>query len=384
MFLFSFCSIVLNLVNKNTSDFVHDEHGFVVAGSLLFNEFFIERDYSSDVWQQDLDNYGVHNPRVGLYILGGLNQFTNLLYSKFYFENDNKIFLLRCFVSVFAAGSVLLIFLFFLKSEGKKTAFIAVFLLLVNPIFRSIQSALTTDIYMFFFFALSLFCLLIIDEFCQKRQWSFKWFLLFALAAGLAVSCKIYAVCIYFTLCLVLLKNFSRDMWQKNILSFLLVSFGILAVFVISNPLLYTDFFNGMYALTKGHVEVSEYPVILNVLELRHMFLSPYLLFRWNAFDIAGISNQEPMIFVDYVVIAFIYVFVIRGMFVCCMRKRYLPVFLFVVSKLWIAYPIMALGYYWIIPKMFMITTVAIIYMVSVSFSDLLSFCFNSASLKKG
>lgn len=336
-----------------------DEIGFVETGRILFRTFFIERDFFSDVWLKSYNNYGVHNPRVGLFILGGMD----ILASTFF--SSDKTIILRFLNAIFSALGVLFVFIFTEKLWSRKAACVALALLLLNPIFSTVAISLTPDIHMFFFVAVSLVLLVSFDN----RTVFSKRHLLLSVCIGLAISCRLYAFCIYLTFCLMLFKKGNNVSCSRS-LSLFYTTFIAGCVFFISNPVLYSNFFTGIELMTIGHVEsLTADPIIGQFSRIRYLFVYPYILLRYMPFDVCTEIAGTTITTLNYLSVFIVYWFVFKGIKVCCYFRRYLPVLFFLSAHVFIAYPLIVLGPDRLNPKIFLLSGLSVICLVAGSFS---------------
>lgn len=371
LFIIIWTSIFIKICLHDRTMLWVDEPGFRNHGVVLFRTLFFERDLGADAWFDEFYNYGYRNPRVGLYIIGGVDIFLDIFVRLSIISNSSKILFLRMASAVFAALSLGCLFYLLEKISGIGVAMVGTVLLFVNPIFRSIDSIVTNDIHMYFFSALSLIALYFFEMLHRRKMFSYLWLLIFAITLGVAVSTKLYAVYVYFAFCLILFKEYKKYSLKRNLGIFLFVSFLVLFIFVLSNPFLYHDTLNGIIKMTTGHVVLPGEELFFSPVNLQYCFTYPYLLFRLTEFKIVGIFYQSGISTSDYYQICIVLGLVARGIYDCIVDKKYLPVFLFCTSFLWLVYPVCMRGADWITPKVFTIMVFPIVHLVSVAIVSL-------------
>lgn len=365
LFLWGAISVSIVLQNKSYLDL--DEIGFVNTGNLLFKTFFVERDFDSDVWSNVYNNYGTSNPRVGLYILGGMNSLIDVIAYHFSLEKGVAIVIFRCVNSLFASFGVFFIYLFLRKLSGAKVALVAVLLLLINPVFRSITDALTPDIHMFCFLSLSLYLMYDFCESIKKNVHSYSKLVMLSLSMGLAISTRIYGVYICFVFFLIWFENFKRQFLKRNFLDLFLCCSIMFLVFYLSNPFLYNNFLLGVREMTTLHISrLSSHEIVFHFSQSEFLFTYPYLLFRAEPFSIDLINKQTTIGLSDYRFFVLVYIVVLKGIVMCIRRKKYLPIYLFICSHLWIYYPLLALRLQVLTPKTFLVPALSVIFLFSL------------------
>nr|BDD44351.1 hypothetical protein 3 [bacterium] len=345
---------------------VHDERGFFSTGQKLFKAFFIDHDFSSSIWQEDFQNYGAHNPRVALYFIGAIQYVFDFFHSQIGTYLSYEMFL-RYSITFFAALSVLFVWLFFLRTGKMFAAFLGCFLLCVNPVFLSTFSAVTNDIFMFMFSVAALFCLSLAEDNYPHRRIAI---IMFGILSGFALSCKLYAFTMYITFVFCSFFYLRVRNFTQVLLDVIIVTVLIPSVFTITNPLLYRDFFQGIELLTVSHVGYDVPFIFSDLLSIKHLFVYPYLLVSFRGFSIAGIIDQPALLFSDYLMIFSTYILVVRGIYLAFIQKKYTHLCFYAASHLWMVYPVMVFKII-LIPKMFILVVLAVIYMVALAVSDL-------------
>lgn len=356
--------MALNVYLNNLTEYVVDERGFVHYGRMFFNLFFLDMDFFSDTWLKSLNCFGANNPKAGLFILGAIAEFWGFVATNINFENINEIMAQRYINAVFSASIVLFSFVFVALFAKGLPRIAVVALLMINPIFRGVSLALLPEVHMLFFIMLSLVILGEIGGDLGNTSYA-KLFLL-SLFMGLSVSSRLYGFCIYLTFLLVCISAFRKDIFLKFV--FVSVFFGL--VFYITNPSLYGSVFPGLEAMTVTHINVLGYkPLTFKFLELKYLFTYPYLIFRQDAFSIASMHSYNNAIAgYEYLLVVAGYFLAVRGLFYCISSKKYLPVFWFLSSHLWLVYPFLVLGSAALGPKTLLLPAMSVIFLSSFAF----------------
>lgn len=360
--------IIVSIYFTNSNEYTYDELGFATAGCTFFNEFFIEQNFFGEIWQESMDCFGSNNPKAGMLILGAIYKLWDIVLKNVGLTFVDAVLAIRYLNSVFAALSVIFIFLFVSLFSRGLSKFIVVLLFLINPIFRSIAVSLTPEVHMLFFVLASLFVM----GLCIRNMANSSYLLLFLLSGliGLSISCRIYGFCIYLTFLLSVLFTVRKDIIGDLFLRFTFVTILAGFVFYITNPSCYCNFLFGLKEMTIGHMAVLEYDCLdFNFSELKHLFTYPYLLFRVEAFDILQISvGNAALQTIDYIFICLGYILMGRGLFLCFSFKKYLPVFWFVASHFWLVYPLLVLGGDVLSPKSLVLPMSSVVCLASFSF----------------
>lgn len=360
--------ICLAAYMSNSVEYVLDERAFVINGRAFFYAFFVEGDWFGDLWMESRSCYGVNHPKAGLFILGGISRLWDLFNTHININFIDGIIVQRFINSIFSALSVVFAFLFVgLFSKGI-SKFVVIFLFLINPIFRAVQDSLLPEIHMLFFVMLTLLLL----AHMLKDLPACSYLRLFALSVliGLSVSSRIYGFSVYLTFFLVWLSNLKQADRRNMFFKFLFVSFCSGFVFFATNPSLYKGLFFGLKEMTSYHINALGFePLGFKFTELRHLFSYPYVLFKVNTFCTGAIyANQDFLGTVDYIFIVLCYFLAVKGLLNCIFTEKYLPVFWFAASHLWLVYPLIVLGYDVIGPKHFLLPMSSILFLVAFSF----------------
>lgn len=235
-----------------------DELGFVESGKTLssaYVEGWSRRDFSDPVWKAPLNNYGCYNPRVGLFLLGALGHATAGM------EEGPRVRTLRSVAALCSAVCVALLFSIVRTTYSTSSGVVASVLLMLHPAFRSMSSALLPDVPMTLFALAALLCAtaFLAEDKGGKRLvrptgWTHGLVVGFGLFAGLAISCKLYAVALLAVVPLLVWR--ARHHPWAHAPSFAGAAALALAVFYVSNPLLYAHPLEGILTMTSGHMGV--------------------------------------------------------------------------------------------------------------------------------
>ena len=292
VFLVSFLVINLFLIFGprdgefiNVEHLLHDETGVFDVSRIYFKTLFIEKDIYSSVWDESYNNYGINNPKIAKYIIGFFDYLTNSRIIP-----QQKVMPLRFLLSFLSAGCVLFFYVLALKIYSPKIAYISVFLLLINPIFKSIQYTLNGLIPMFFFSLISLILFYDLYAKFQKKIIPLGKIILSGIFVGLAIGSKLYALSLvlFFIFLLLTLKKISLPVRASIFLFFCIFLFFI---FYISNPSLYGSAFKGIKQMTVDQVvtgvDGSRRPIMDFA---NYLLIYPIQLIRVKPYPILGVE----------------------------------------------------------------------------------------------
>ncbi|MBU1862885.1 MAG: phospholipid carrier-dependent glycosyltransferase [Candidatus Omnitrophica bacterium] len=337
-----------------------DELGFYQAGTFLFRVFFIEQDFSSNVWGKIFGNYGSCNPRVGLYIIG----FFDLLASYFnsFVNAVPKIVILRLLMATLSAGSVISLFILVRMTASLHSGIIAVALLLTNPIFRGFQCSILPDVPMFFFSLLSLIAFMHVEKNLKQHVFSWKWFFLSGICMGLAISSKLYAASLGACFFVIIVQNRNHASFKKVLLGLLLVFGSSSAIFILSNPLLYTNIFQGIRILTTEHIATHNPNRLLNLQILKEIVTFPFVLFKRQPFIWSRNVYYETK---EFSLIAIGYIIFGMSLIKTRFKRDYLMLLWIASSISLIAFVMIFMPSGWLVFKLFILPVIGIIWLIS-------------------
>lgn len=342
VWLFVFLCICTAVFLQNQKEYSYDEHAFVNKGYLFFKTFFLERDFFGEIWLQSMSCFGSGNPKAGMMILGAVYHICSVIGSVLGIDLIANLLTMRYINAVFPAFSVLFMFLFTSLCVRGRLKYIVIALLLINPVFRVVALSLTPDNHMLFFAMASLLVLGKVYE--SMEDVSFKILFLFSVLVGLSVSCRLYGFCVYLMFLFVCVACFRKNLSLKLIYRFLFVSFFSGFVFFITNPSFYGNFLFGFREMTIGHMQYLGTDWFnLKFYSLKYLFTYPYLIFSFNSFDI-GPLPEAIMCKSDFIFMGIGYCLAVKGLLYCIFSKKYLPIFWFLASHLWVMYPFLVLG----------------------------------------
>ncbi|MBU1862074.1 MAG: phospholipid carrier-dependent glycosyltransferase, partial [Candidatus Omnitrophica bacterium] len=337
-----------------------DEIGFYKVGTFLFRVFFIEQDFSSNVWKESYSDYGCFNPRVGLYIIG----FFDLLASYFnsFVNTLPKIVILRLLMAMLSAGSVISLFVLVRMTAPLHSGIIAVALLLTNPIFRGLQYSILPEVPMLFFSLLSLIAFMHVEKNLKQHVFSWKWFFLSGIFMGIAISTKLFAATLGIYFFIIIVQNQNHTTFKRVLLGLLLVFGSSSVIFILSNPLLYTNIFQGIKIITIGHIAKYQTNRLLNLQILKEIVTFPFILFRRDPFIWSTRVYCETK---EFLLITIGYI--IFGMSVIKTRiKRDCLVLLWIASSFsLIAFVMISMASEWAAIKLFILPVIGIIWLIS-------------------
>ncbi len=238
-----------------------DEPGFLRAGTLLTSALVdgaLAGDFSDPIWHESLENYGCYHPKIGVFILGALGHATAS------YSVPGRTRILRALAAAAAVGCVLLMFEIASSTGTWVSGVMATLVLSLHPTFHCMKAAILPDVPMILFSLLALWMLVRFVGSAADREDTFRantrirlYLLGFGLFAGLAVSCKLYACSLFGVLPVVLWQVRRREGWI--VLAWAAGACALaLALFVVSNPMLYSNPVDGMRLMTSGHLDVAD------------------------------------------------------------------------------------------------------------------------------
>ncbi|MFC2140418.1 phospholipid carrier-dependent glycosyltransferase [Candidatus Auribacterota bacterium] len=349
-----------------------DEPGYIGYGRIQFETLFIEWDLFSGIWQENFKGYGTPNPRLPAYIIGFFKYLADKINSSF--------FTTRMLMLSLAAGCSTLLYILVRLTVSNIAGIIAAELLLLNPIFQSIRDRMVYHIPLLFFTLLTLISLVKIKRNFKKAH--NKKIYSRGILLGITISCHLYAIALWPVLLSALLVGIGRK-FKESISIFFYVSLIAFSVFIITNPLLYSDLVGGIKCMTTGHVTMVKAGVAgctkpdPDFSFIKYIITFPFILFRNPPFMMAGVKNQWPPSPSDYFFIGIGYLLFIRGMIKIISNrgnKRNIPLaFFFSIFSL-ISYIIISLpNDWWTMPKTFILNVASLIWIFSFNFMPLSS-----------
>jgi len=268
---------------------IMDEGGFVEVGEKALRLALVEHDFRNPFWADPYWNYGANNPRLGVFIVGAVGQFAGLITP----DKEKKKFVMRLVMSLLSTAVVALLFALTVRlTASRPAAYAAAALLLWHPAFRLVARSMLTEIPLLLFCLLTLHGAWWIKTDRQRPQRATPW-ILTGLAAGCAISTKLFAV----GLLPLLLLLIGRRIWllgRAAVYPALLLLASIVVVFVLSNPLLWTDPVYGVEMMTVLHVRSNDgYVTWPEWGRMKPLFFQTFDFFSWR-FDAARIGIPPP------------------------------------------------------------------------------------------
>lgn len=260
VFTIAFASILPSVWQWN-DHVTGDEAGFLQAGTVLTTAFVdgaLKGDFSDPVWAAPLENYGCYHPKIGVFILGALGHATAGV------PDPRRTRILRALAAAAAAACVVLMFEIASSTGSWGSGVLAALWLSVHPSFHCMKAAVLPDVPMTLFSLVSLWMLVRFVGTAADREDPFRantrtrlYLLSFGLFAGLAVSCKLYAGSLFGMLPIVLWQVRRREGW--TVLAWAAGACALaLAIFLVSNPMLYSRPIDGVRLMTAGHLTVAD------------------------------------------------------------------------------------------------------------------------------
>ena len=320
VFIVSFLFIAVPIVCFNDIYFYcSDESLFLQQGRDSFHVIFVERDSNRDFW---MDEYSRRNPRLALYIFGGLDVLAKNIHN--IFHDVETLIILKLLLSAIAAGCTAAFYLLLKTTLSQRAGIIASVFFLVNPFFKLIRSAVLLELLMLFFILWALLAIAFMEIKLKKGVPPWKTLSVFGVLAGLAISCKLYAFPLYPTFLFVLFSQRTRFKCNDSVKMLSWVLFLSIGVFIISNPILYHNFFTGMKDMTTGHLANKSGSVGLwNFSGAKYILIYPFILYRRMNFNM----NREVMLLylyaTDFITVFVGYVLLIGGL----LRQRFKKIF---------------------------------------------------------
>ncbi|MBI4845012.1 MAG: phospholipid carrier-dependent glycosyltransferase [Candidatus Omnitrophica bacterium] len=280
-----------------------DEAGFLVAGDTFFSLFFIGHDFHSEIWKQQLNGYGSVNPRVSLYVLGFFSQLS---------KNFQKIFpqveyliILKVFIALLSSLSTVLFYFLVRISVSSRAAVVAAGLLLCNPFFRSINTAVLLEAPMIFFMFSALLASVYLEDTLRRGFVCWKRTLITGVFTGLAISSKPIAVVLIPTITAIWFLN-ARQLGLRKVIAGILSWLGAsLFIFIFSNPLFMFGFWNGIKELTVNHFQRhSAMGVFFHFESIRFLFVFPFIFYRPHIFGGNICIGEISLGFLEYALVA--------------------------------------------------------------------------------
>ena len=273
-------SFIVLLVDLPSLIFFHrDEINWIRVSRFSFNNFFIKRDFRNEGWGESFRNFGLQNPQVGKYIIGGslaLQEYRDFEGVVAVFEGlkrnfergtvptAEEFYMARLPIALLSSATVTLVGILIMLIlcsliKSKLLVFTGVFtgclLFLTHPeVWKNSHRAMI-DMPAIFFSTLAI--VLIVNSFMlfNKKQF-IKSLLLSAAAAtslGLSISTKmnafltwmavVVAIVLMFVIVLLIYKTRRSDSIKYFSLYLVLQLVLPIAVFIGSNPFLYRNSF---------------------------------------------------------------------------------------------------------------------------------------------
>ena len=314
-------------------------------------------DFSNPAWRQRMNNYGSTNPKIGLYILGAMSLVLDSI------ENPlTKNLMMRLLMAFFSSVTVLLLFCLADSLGTLYSGWIALGLILINPVFRSVQCALLPEIPMLLFAMSALVCLQYASKSIILANKAWRGALGFGVFAGLSVGCKLYAFALFPLFLAIIVLRFSHYRWKAIALYFIpcFVSFGI---FTLSNPILFQNFWPGIREMTTEHLAIwAGEPFSWHKESLAFIFSYPFDLFHLKRYQLSGDLPVPEIVKVLF----FTYLVFLWGTIKAISKKNFIAVFWMLCSFAMVGYVVLTMHRPWIIPKVFLLPTTSVILLISL------------------
>ncbi len=337
-----------------------DERGFLYYGNMQAEMFVacVGGDEEACLdwrWAEPYEGYGAHNPKLGLYMLGTVDHLTRGL------PVERRVLAMRLLWSLL--GALCVAGMAWLGAGGRARAggAVAAVLLLVHPVFRASQVALLPDLPMLLFVIAALICAQAGLE--SRRLGQGLWLMDAGALAGLAVACKLYALAVLPVLVLVLVLEWRRVGWRGWLGLLLGLVIGA-AVFVGTNPYLWSHPHDALQAMTTGHVLAQQGALTgfgSGLSSLRYLAWLPFSMPLLPAVNCRSeIAGLGP-IWISWL-----------GAVICGMgllmhiaRRRWLPLLFLLFSFALTAWVITRFEPSWLYPHAFLLPSVAAVWLGS-------------------
>jgi len=356
---------------------VGDELGHVHCASTFTRLFFVERDFSHHLWAEPMNAYGRFEPRVTHYTLGALFYLTHDVAGQVWGSGpitcedahqrvcDERVHfqLFKAAVGGLAAVCVVLMVLLVHAEVGAVGAAVAGALLLVNPLFRLVASSLVRETPVLLYSLLA-FALLELAHRRFSGRFPFGLFIAVGLAAGLAVSCGLYAFPVYPAVLVAILLRGRARVWAALAACAVVVLVG-LAVFYGTNPLLWQDLQGGLFSLTTGHfVEDTGSAGLREWGLLSYLASYPLLMVGGRALVLTNelppvAGSSLPLVVVGWG-LALWALYGLRG------GRGLVPALWFAASVVWTGFIVVSRPAEFLSAKLFVLPAVALVWLVGV------------------
>lgn len=351
------------------TELVLDETGFAFNGKaqleLYVDNLTGKRSFFDPYWRKKLNHYGSSNPKIGLFTVGLMTSVASKIGGDTY-----GIFFLRLLMGLLSAGCVVLFFHLIRHTGSIIAAWFAVFLLLINPVFRAGQVNITTDIPMLFFCLLSLLQLAALKEKGVSSQSCWKNILLFGVFAGLAIGCKLFASTLFPVFFVVVLAD-SKDKHRRALTIISAACAVSAAIFILSNPLFLQGFWLAINAMTTNHINSLGGRLDYHCMPcLKFLFRFPFALFHWSAYD----AQKNIPIPAKDLGIYLAYILSISGLVLVIAQKKWISLTWLIGNFLLIGYVMTTQDIRWVVPKTLLLPTISIIWLSSAALDHLFGF----------
>jgi 4-amino-4-deoxy-L-arabinose transferase-like glycosyltransferase len=172
----AFCVVTLPLITRPAAKISFDEPPFISGATKYFKAYFIEKDYSTSVWNQWL---AYTQPPVTYYLLGAVFFITGhgdkRMGWKFWNDPLEPFFydllpIARMTISITAVITILVVYLFGVVVFNLRVGLIAAFLTLANPIFRHQASIAYADIPLVLTMILTVLLIFVWYNYIEKQK----------------------------------------------------------------------------------------------------------------------------------------------------------------------------------------------------------------------
>ncbi len=345
-------SVVMALRAPDTVE--GDERGFLYYGTMQAEMFAGCVKGAPEAcedwrWAESYDGYGVHNPKLGLYMLGVVDHATRGL------ERDHRVPAMRVIWGVMGALCVVAMAMVGRGGGARLGGLVAAAVLLVHPVFRAAQVALLPDLPMLLFVLGALVCTQ--RGLAARRTRQGLWLLDAGVLVGLAVSCKLYALVLVPVVPGAMLIAWSRVGWRGWVGLALGLAIGA-GVFVGTNPYLWSHPHEALVAMTSGHVLAQE-----GALTGLGSGLDSLRYLGWLPFSfplVPSVTSRSEIVSLGPLWISWIGVALSAlGLLMHIGRRRWLPALFLVSSFALTAWVITRFDPSWLYPRAFLLPSVA-------------------------
>ncbi len=290
VFIFSFLALLINLPSQKF--FRRDEVNWSRVSIYSFRTFFIERDFTDSGWGEPFNTFGYYNPQVGKYIIGSsmwLHEFRSFNgvatwevdksrewhIDQGIVPSPEELFAARLPITLLASGVAVLLFILgslltasFSRKLSISMGLLTAFMFFLHPIAWQSGHRAMLDLPALFFTTFAMTNFLLSSRYFIRglAVRGVVWGLGTSFMVGLGIATKLNALLVWGVIfsCTICLTSyfFYRKNYTFAKLALVLLAAHILipfVIFVVTNPFLYQDTFQGINRMLELNVMVSSH-----------------------------------------------------------------------------------------------------------------------------